>query len=57
MKSFAYAHGEIQKKFWMKYFAIRQNVKLNPPTAAAISHAAGVFHIAKQYFTHPKGWI
>ncbi len=22
-----------------------------------ISHAAGVFHIAKQYFTHPQGWI
>ncbi|MBE6737872.1 MAG: hypothetical protein E7566_04395 [Ruminococcaceae bacterium] len=22
-----------------------------------ISHAAGVFHIAKQYFIHPKGWI
>ena len=57
MKSFAYAHGEIQKKFWMKYFAIRKNVKLNPPTVAAISHAAGVFHIEKQYFTHPKGWI
>ena len=57
VKSFAYAHGEIQNKFWMKYFAYRQNVKLNPPTAAAISYAKGVFHIAKQYFTHPQGWI
>ena len=32
VKSFAFAHGEIQNKFWMKYFAFRQNVKLNPPT-------------------------
>ena len=57
VKSFAFAYGEIQNKFWMKYFAFRQNVKLNPLTPAGISHAVGVFHIAKQYFTHPKGWI
>ena len=59
VKSFAFAHGEIQNKFWMKYFAFRQNVKLNPPTRCSqrISHAVGVFHIAKQYFTHPQGWI
>ena len=27
------------------------------PIAAAISYAESVFHIAKQCFTHPQGWI
>ena len=30
-------------------------VKFNPPTAAAISHAEGVFHIAKQFSPTRKG--
>jgi len=46
------AHGEIQNKFWMKYFAIRQNVKLNPPTRRKanftclrhISYCEAIFH-------------
>jgi hypothetical protein len=57
VKSFVYTHGEIQNKFWMKYFVVRQNMKLNPPTATAISHTKGVFHVAKQHFIYPQGWI
>ena len=38
-------------------FSATQKMKLNPPIAAAISYAESVFHIAKQYFTHPQGWI
>ena len=38
-------------------FSATQKMKLNPPIAAAISYAESVFHIAKQCFTHPQGWI
>ncbi len=38
-------------------FSATQKMKLNPPIAAAISYAESVFHIAKQCFTHPHGWI
>ena len=43
-------------EFLMKSFALL-TIKLNPPIAAAISYAESVFHIAKQCFTHPQGWI
>jgi len=32
-------------------------IKSTHSPSRRISHAAGVFHIAKQYFTHPQGWI
>ena len=32
-------------------------IKSTHSPSSRISHAAGVFHIAKRYFTHPKGWI
>ena len=32
-------------------------IKSTHSPSRRISHAVGVFHIAKQYFTHPKGWI
>jgi len=38
-------------------FSATQKMKLNPPIAAAVSYAESVFHIAKQCFTHPQGWI
>ena len=32
-------------------------IKSTHSPSRRISHAVGVFHIAKQYFTHPQGWI
>ena len=58
VKSFAFAHGEIQNKFWMKYFAFRQNVKLNPPIRRRGEfHPAKLDFIVEDDFTHPQGWI
>ena len=58
VKSFANAHGEIQNKFWMKYFAFRQNVKLNPPIRRRGGfHPTKLDFIVEDDFTHPQGWI
>ena len=56
MKSFALLTMKSKPTVLMK-FSATQKMKLNPPIAAAISYAESVFHIAKQYFTHPQGWI
>ncbi len=56
MKSFALLTMKSKPTVLMKISAT-QKMKLNPPIAAAISYAESVFHIAKQYFTHPQGWI
>ena len=56
MKSFALLTMKSKPTVLMK-FSATQKMKLNPPIAAAISYAESVFHIAKQCFTHPQGWI
>ena len=56
MKSFALLTMKSKPTVLMK-FSATQKMKLNPPIAAAISYAESVFHIAKQYFTHPQWWI
>ena len=56
MKSFALLTMKSKPTVLMK-FSATQKMKLNPPIAAAISYAESVFHIAKQYFAHPQGWI
>jgi hypothetical protein len=32
-------------------------IKSTHSPSRRISHAVGGFNIAKQYFTHPQGWI
>ena len=56
MKSFALLTMKSKPTVLMK-FSATQKMKLNQPIAAAISYAESVFHIAKQCFTHPQGWI